>query len=67
MVRAVPKCAMFDLPAFIQAQAARLDIASFEAIGIDTYADADCCFSYRRSVHRGEPDYGRLVSAIALD
>jgi YfiH family protein len=58
--------AMFDLPGFIHAQAARLDIASFEAIGIDTYANADRCFSYRRSVHQGEPDYGRLVSAIAL-
>ncbi len=41
-------------------------IASFEAIGIDTYASEDRCFSYRRSVHRNEPDYGRLVSAIAL-
>ena len=58
--------AMFDLPGFIHAQAARLDIASFEAIGIDTYASEDRCFSYRRSVHRNEPDYGRLVSAIAL-
>ena len=58
--------AMFDLPGFIQARAARLDIASFEAIGIDTYASEDRCFSYRRGVHRGEPDYGRLVSAIAL-
>jgi copper oxidase (laccase) domain-containing protein len=58
--------AMFDLPGFIHAQAARLDIASFETIGIDTYANEDRCFSYRRSVHRNEPDYGRLVSAIAL-
>ena len=24
------------------------------------------CFSYRRSVHRNEPDYGRLIAAIAL-
>jgi hypothetical protein len=58
--------AMFDLPGFIHARATRLDIASFEAIGIDTYASEDHCFSYRRSVHRNEPDYGRLVSAIAL-
>jgi YfiH family protein len=58
--------ALFDLPGFIQAQAARLDIASFETIGIDTYVNEDRCFSYRRSVHRNEPDYGRLVSAIAL-
>jgi len=29
-----------------------------------TYTDADRFFSYRRSVHRGEADYGRLISAI---
>ena len=33
--------------------------------GIDTYSD-ERFFSYRRSVHRGEPDYGRHVHAIAL-
>ncbi len=58
--------AMFDLPAFIAARVARLDVASFEDLGVDTYADEARCFSYRRSVHRQEPDYGRLVSAIAL-
>ncbi len=58
--------AMFDLPAFIAARVARLDVASFEDVGVDTYADEERCFSYRRSVHRREPDYGRLVSAIAL-
>ena len=59
--------AMFDLPGFIAARVAALDVASFESTGVDTYANADLCFSYRRSVHRNEPDYGRLVSAIALD
>ena len=58
--------AMFDLPGFIHSQAVRLDIASFEAIGIDTYTSEDHCFSYRRGIHRNEPDYGRLVSAVAL-
>ncbi|QGM47407.1 peptidoglycan editing factor PgeF [Methylocystis heyeri] len=58
---------MFDLPAFIEMRIARLEVASFENIGVDTYADEDRCFSYRRSVHKNEPDYGRLVSAIALD
>ncbi len=59
--------AMFDLPAFIEMRVARLEVNSFENIGIDTYANEDSCFSYRRSVHKSEPDYGRLVSAIALD
>ena len=34
--------------------------------GLDTYADEARFFSYRRTTHRDEPDYGRLVSAIAL-
>lgn len=57
---------MFDLQGFIAARVERIDVASYEALGLDTYADESRCFSYRRSVHRGEPDYGRLVSAIAL-
>lgn len=57
---------MFDLQGFIAMRVERLDVASFEALGVDTYADETRCFSYRRSVHRQEPDYGRLVSAIAL-
>ena len=35
-------------------------------IGVDTYSD-ERFFSYRRSVHRKEPDYGRHVHAIALE
>jgi YfiH family protein len=58
--------AMFDLQGFIAHRVARLEVASFEALGVDTYADEARCYSYRRSVHRQEPDYGRLVSAIAL-
>ncbi|MBI1868508.1 MAG: peptidoglycan editing factor PgeF [Methylocystis sp.] len=58
--------AMFDLPGFIAARVETLGVASFENIGVDTYADETRCFSYRRSVHRHEPDYGRLVSAIVL-
>jgi YfiH family protein len=57
---------MFDLPAFIEARVAAAGAASFENLRIDTYSDEARCFSYRRSVHRKEPDYGRLVSAIAL-
>jgi len=57
---------MFDLPAFIGARAAAAGIASFENLGVDTYANETRCYSYRRSVHRNEPDYGRLVSAISL-
>jgi YfiH family protein len=57
---------MFNLPGFITARVERLGVASFENLSIDTYANEDRCFSYRRCTHRAEPDYGRLVSAIAL-
>ena len=57
---------MFDLPAFIEMRARQAGVASFEDIRVSTYANEESCFSYRRSVHRGEADYGRLVSAIAL-
>lgn len=57
---------MFDLPSFIGARLAGAGIGHFEDLGIDTYTDEARCFSYRRSVHRKEPDYGRLIAAIAL-
>ncbi|HYI31239.1 MAG TPA: polyphenol oxidase, partial [Bradyrhizobium sp.] len=31
-----------------------------------TYLDAVHFYSYRRSTHRAEPDYGRHINAIAL-
>lgn len=56
---------MFDLPG--------MGVAKLRAAGVDaewcrhcTYRDAERFFSYRRASHLGEPDYGRLISAIAL-
>jgi YfiH family protein len=57
---------LFDLPGFIALQLARAGIENFEDLRRDTYAEAEFFYSYRRSVHRGEPDYGRQVAAIAL-
>ena len=40
----------------------RLDsagIGEVEALHLDTYADADRFYSFRRATHRGEADYGR--------
>ena len=56
----------FDLPGLIGLRAQQAGIGHFESLGLDTYADADRFFSYRRSTHLKEPDYGRLISAIAL-
>jgi hypothetical protein len=58
--------AMFDLPAFIGARLAAAGIGAFTNLGLCTYADPERFYSYRRTTHRGEPDYGRLISAIAL-
>jgi YfiH family protein len=58
--------AMFDLPGFIALRLAQSGITRFEDVGICTYADPDRFYSYRRSTHRAEPDYGRHVNAIVL-
>ncbi|MDK9695012.1 MAG: peptidoglycan editing factor PgeF [Siculibacillus sp.] len=58
--------AMFDLPAFIMLRLAEASVGRAENLALCTYSDEDRFFSYRRTTHREEPDYGRLVSAIAL-
>ncbi|GJD51007.1 Polyphenol oxidase [Methylobacterium crusticola] len=57
---------LFDLPAYIVARLERAGVGEVAALGHCTYSDPDRFFSYRRATHRAEPDYGRLVSAIAL-
>lgn len=57
---------MFDLPAYIGMRLTRAGVGRFENLGLDTYADETRFYSYRRTTHRKEPDYGRLVAAIAL-
>jgi YfiH family protein len=61
-----PDRAMFDLPAYIGSRALAAGVGSFTSLGLCTYSDEDRFFSYRRTTHRGEPDYGRLISAITL-
>lgn len=58
--------AMFDLAGFIRMRLENAGVLMIDDLGIDTYAD-ERFYSYRRSVHRREPDYGRLVHAIALE
>ena len=57
---------MFDLKGYIADRADRAGVGRFEDLRLDTYAEEDRFFSYRRTTHRKEPDYGRLVSAIVL-
>lgn len=56
----------FDLPGYIVARLGRAGLRSVADLGLCTYADPERFYSYRRATHRGEPDYGRLISAIAL-
>ncbi len=58
--------AMFDLPGFIESRVEAAGIGRFEDMQVCTYENPDRFYSYRRSVHRGEPDYGRHVNAIVL-
>ena len=58
--------AMFDLNRYT---VDRLDRAGVRAQKLDrcTYAEEALFFSYRRTTHRNEPDYGRQISAIVLE
>jgi YfiH family protein len=58
---------MFDLPAFVLHRLAEAGVAGAEWIGRDTCAEEEVFFSNRRAYRRGEADYGRLLSAIALE
>ncbi len=55
---------LFDLPGFIGHRLRAAGVGRFENLALDTYADESRFFSYRRTTHRAEPDYGRLISAI---
>jgi len=58
--------AMFDLAGFIRMRLENAGVLMIDDTGVDTYAD-ERFYSYRRSVHRKEADYGRHVHAIALE
>ena len=56
----------FDLQAYVVHRLIAAGIGEVEALRLDTYADEERFFSYRRSTHRGEPGYGRQISLIGL-
>jgi polyphenol oxidase len=58
--------AMFDLAGFIRMRLENAGVLMIDDVGTDTYSD-ERFYSYRRSVHRKEPDYGRHVHAIVLE
>jgi len=58
---------MFDLPGFVLSRLTAAGVAACEWIGHDTCAEPELFFSNRRAFKAGEPDYGRLLSAIVLE
>jgi polyphenol oxidase len=58
--------ALFDLPGYLENQLKGEGAGLVVNLGLCTYSDEARFFSYRRTTHRGEKDYGRQISAIAL-
>ena len=58
--------ALFDLNLYTLDRLEKAGVTA-EGLGRCTYAEEDLFYSYRRGTHRGEPDYGRHVSAIVLE
>jgi YfiH family protein len=56
----------FDLAGYVAERLARLGVGAITDLGLCTYCDETRLFSYRRSQHHGENDYGRQISAIVL-
>lgn len=60
-----PDHAMFDLTGFVMRQVARAEVSGV-LLDICTYQNEADFFSYRRTTHRREADYGRQLSALCL-
>lgn len=56
----------FDLEAYVAHRLAAAGLTRVETLGLDTYADADRFYSYRRATYRGEANYGRQISLIGM-
>jgi len=56
----------FDLEAYVLHRLRTADVGVIAGLGECTYADEHRFFSYRRTTHRGETDYGRQISCISL-
>ena len=56
----------FDLPSYSLDQLRAAGIKEAAWTGHCTYSAPDQFYSYRRSVHEHQPDYGRLISCICL-
>lgn len=61
-----PGHSWFDLAGYVVERLQRAGVGHVDDVKLDTYSDEDRFFSFRRTTHRGEPDYGRMIAAITL-
>jgi len=57
---------LFDLAGYVEGRLRAAGVHDVERIAVDTVAEEELLFSYRRSRLRNEPDYGRQLAAIRL-
>lgn len=57
----------FDLVGYSIYQIKKSGVRKVNYVDSCTYENPDLYFSYRRSVHKSEPDYGRMISTIMLE
>lgn len=57
---------MFDLPSYCVWRIIRAGVERVFCLNQDTYSDEENFYSYRRTTHRNEPDYGRQIAVIAI-
>lgn len=60
-----PAHCQFDLSGYVAHRLSTAGLGRVEELGLDTYAQPERFYSFRRSTHRGEPAYGRQISLIA--
>ena len=57
---------LFDLPGYGLHRLRQAGVGHAEWTGHCTYRDPERFYSFRRTTHAGEADYGRLISTIRL-
>jgi polyphenol oxidase len=62
----VPGHHQFDIEGYVASRLAAAGIGTIECLGEDTYSQPERFFSYRRSCHQQEADYGTQISLIGL-
>jgi len=64
-VEGAPGHWQFDLPGYVAGRLLAAGVGGVEDLAMDTYADPERFYSFRRATHRGEASYGRQVALIA--